>query len=475
MSKGFLKFKQKMRAGVILRALLAGISLGVAVFAVQWLLAKLLTAQPDYITMMLTGGGAAAVTIGLVMVLFWPTDRRVAKKLDDKLQLNEKVQTMVAFRNEDTEMVLMQRENADSILQQIPTNRMRSKKAWMILIAPVLAVACLTGAIVVNAMDTQPAQPTQPDSSWSFYEIYKVRLNEVIEYVRTSQMDQVPKDGVVAQLQALYKQLESIRKESLMKEAVVNTISKIHQIVKGHESYHKLVDAMNKSASEAVKQLAIGIRSLDGVSITAQLEKVKASFAETGKADTAKVLANNLTQALTESTVPAEDPMVAALNTLVGDLAAITDETTDEELDAIFARVEESLKAAVIQPKTNATVETETINRLMSIFGISKDLVPGDVLDDFTDEELDGKPSDKEDEEEDGNVQGGIGKGENQFGSDDTIYDPFTESWVSYGEVLARYNSIMLEYVTGEEASDEIEQLLTFYYTLLADGSKKSD
>ncbi len=475
MSKGFLKFKRKMRAGVILRALLAGISLGVTVFAVQWLIAKLLAAQPDYITMGLTGAGAALVAIGLLLAICWPTDRRVARKLDNKLQLNEKVQTMVAFRNDDTDMILMQRENADSILQQIPAKKMRSKSAWLILIAPVLAAACLTGAIVVNAMDAQPPQPTQPDSSWSFYEIYKVRLNEVIEYVRTSQMDQVPKDGVVAQLQALYKQLEGIRKESLMKEAVVNTISRIHEIVKDHNSYHKLVDSMNKSASESVKQLAIGIRSLDGVSITAQIEKVRASFGETGRADTAGLLASSLTQAVTDSQMPAEDPMAAALRTLAEELAAVTDETTDEELDAIFAEAEESLKAAVIQPKTNETVETEAINRLMSIFGISRDMVSEDVLDDFTDSELDGKPSDKEEEEENGSIQGGIGKGENQFGSDDTIYDPFTESWVSYGEVLARYNSIMLEYVTGDQASDEIEQLLTFYYTLLADGSKKSD
>ncbi len=475
MSNGFLKFKRKMRAGALLRALLTGVSAGVIVFAALWIIAKLTTAaQPDLITYGLMGGGVALVLTGILLAITMPTDRRVAKKLDNKLQLNEKVQTMVAFRGEDNDMVQLQRENADSILQQIPAKKMRSKTAWLVLIAPVVACVCLAGAIVVNAQQVENKPPVV-ENTWTFFQTYRVGLQEIIAYVKESPMDQAPKDATVAQLESLLQFFEKnpTIKESLMKEKVVETITNIHKVVKDNSSYHALVEAMNRTTSEAVKHLAVGIRSLDGNSVAERIEAAKKSFENAGKADNAKLISESVDQALTESEISAEDPFYVTLKAFGDEMAAVTDETTDEDLDAIFARAEEGLKEAVVQPKVNEEVEAEAINRLMELFGISKEQIPEDVLQDFNDGAISGNPSDNEEEEENDSVVGGIGEGENKFGSDDTIYDPYSQTWVSYGEVLARYNSIMMEYTTSDAAPEEIQRLLTYYYTVLSDATKK--
>ncbi len=470
MSNGFLKFKRTMRTGALLRALLTGVSVGIIAFAALWVLAKLtVDGQPNLITYGLIGAGIALVLTGILLVITLPTDRRVAKKLDDKLGLNEKVQTMVAFRGEDSDMVQLQRENADSILQQIPAKTMRSKTAWLVLIAPVLACACLAGAIVVNAQQIETKPPVQ-EQTWTFYATYRVGLEQLIKYVRDeSPMDQASKDVTVARLQSLLEFFEKNRtiKESLMKEKVVDTITNIHQAIKDCNSYHALVEAMNRTSSEAVKHLAVGIQTLDGNSLAERIKAAKKSFENAARADAARMIAESMELALTESKIPVEDPFYVTLKALAEEMAAVTDETTDEELDAIFARAEEGLKAAIIQPKVNEDEEADVINKLMELFGITRDQIPEDVLQDFDDDTISGNPSDGEEEEENDSVIGGIGEGENKFGSDDTIYDPFSQDWVSYGEVLTRYSGIVTEYLNRDDVPNEIQSIISFYYDIL--------
>ena len=79
MKKGFLKFKKRYRAGVTLKSLAFGISVGIIVASVMWLVAKLSAQVPNYILYAAVGGGLALLLSTVSYVLFLPTEKKIAK------------------------------------------------------------------------------------------------------------------------------------------------------------------------------------------------------------------------------------------------------------------------------------------------------------------------------------------------------------------------------------------------------------
>ena len=76
-------------------------------------------------------GSAVTLVVGMAFFLIKrPTDKRVAKRLDISFGLNEKVQTMVAFRDEEGAMIEIQRNDTESILSEIHSKRLKSRKPY---------------------------------------------------------------------------------------------------------------------------------------------------------------------------------------------------------------------------------------------------------------------------------------------------------------------------------------------------------
>ncbi len=466
MDKGFRKFKQKQRISAIVRALLAGISLGVIVVAAFWLVAKLSTGPVDFLTWGLIGGGAALLITGILLAVLLPTDRRLAKRLDTKLELNEKVQTMIAFRNEDSEMIQLQRDDTQEILMHAPAKKMRSKSAWVFALMPVLACACLVGSILVKAQEP-PAPPDPEQDAWSFRVYDEQKLKDLIEYVRTSKMDMEPKADVITELEQLMTKLKTIKKVGLKNDAVINTIGRITKIVSDFNTYDLITVAMNKAASEDVKQLGVAIDGLEMDPIVKQIEALKNSFVGQESGAVATLLADGILQALGSSNEDPENALYAALDAFAQELKAISNETTAEEIAAVLKRGEAGILAAVEQPRVNVKVEEYVVTRLITIFGIPTDKLPEDVQNQFGDS-ADGDPDKPEDPEKPG-LSGGKGDGEFVVGSNDKIFDPILGEWVPYGQVYIRYQNIWSEYQKGEhgELDEEIRRILEDYMTTL--------
>ncbi len=465
MDNGFRKFKRKIRTGVIVRSVLTGLSLGILIVAVQWLLAKLTYAAPNFVQYGLLGGGIGVVVCAVMLLLMLPTDKRLARRLDNQLGLDEKVQTMVAFRQDESDMAAMQRQDADEILQAIPGKKARSKHAWLAAILPVLACACMVTAFLVPAK-ADPIDPVDT-TSWLLDVFKEQKLKDLIEYVNTSAMQDEPKQAVVTELEELLAQLKTVNKKVAMQEAVIASITDIHNATKVCDTYSGILTAMQGTPSETVSTLASNLASLSDLVITPYMEELTAELNQEGKADTAAVIAAGIDQALASSKEDASNALYAALEDFSAKLKTVTENTTEAELSAMMKAADAALNQALKQPGIDMGVRKYTILQLMSIFGIASSSLPEEILSTFEENEVVSKPTKPEEDDKETGSVGGRGPGEMVAPSDEHIYDPELEQYVNYADVLEKYIALFTNYATDGVLTPEMEEILSDYYAIL--------
>ena len=124
--------------------------------------------------------------------------------------------------------------------------------------------------------------------------------------------------------------------------------------------------------------------------------------------------------------------------------------------------------------KENDTERRYIIRRLVEIFNIPDDMLPDNInlnLGSNGDDYEYGEP-----EEDDEHLNsGGLGDGNQLFGSNDTIYDPVTNTHVPYGEILNAYYAKVTEQLLAGGVSDTLADFIRSYFDSLYDGSKNDD
>ncbi len=482
MGKGFRKFKRKMRLGAVVRSILLALSVETVIVAAQWLYAKQVMLEPDFLRYALVGAVPALVGFTVTFILLWPRNKRLARRLDNALGLDEKTQTMIAFRGDESAMAVLQREDAEAKLAAIPRRRAHGACTWLFVALPLMAVLSMVGTILVPAKEP-PTPPPTVETGWKLDVFMEQKLKDLITYVETSDMEEEPRHGVVGELDGLLIKLRSIRKESVMRAAVVETIVHIHEIVSEHNTYDLLADALVNTLSEDVRKLGNSIYTLKPLLINEQLIAMKRTLlpedaikavAEEGKGTTAQHMAVAINQALSLSEVSTSNEVYAALSAFAAALETVTDETENATVEAIFAEAETTINQSLEPQILNESVGSYAINRLMEIFGIPKTEIPPEVLEktyNATTED-DYKPND---DDKDHNEAGGLGSGEVLFGSNDTIYDPDKGTYTAYGEVLTRYYATVLEHIGDGSLPEELEDMFYDYFAMLHNGSGQKD
>lgn len=470
MSKGFLKFKRKLWIGAVLRAVSVGVSMGILAFALQWLIAKMTAATPEFF---LYGFSSALIALGgftVILLILLPTNKRVARLLDRRLGLGEKVQTMLAFRRDEGDMAALQREDTDRILRETPKKRVKGVCAWLFVTVPVVALLGMVGTVLVPAQEP-PAPPPVVDNNFSITPWQEQALQDLIEKVKASDMETEPKEGVVKQLESLLIKLRNTKKESVMKETVISTIESIHTIVSDHNTYDVIASALLRIPSQSVQELGGAIDSLKTVLIGDWFNATAEALTMDGH--DAPMIATGITQALTTSKVAADNEVHMVLMAFAVELTSITEEAANDTIDSLLAKTEEALNAALYIQITNETVEDDTIYTLLSIFGIKASEVPDHVFNDPDDPRAEG---DYEQEDDLDKIHGGgLGSGEMIFGSDDTIYDPEKNTYVKYGEVLDSYYARITDMLVDGNLPPELEEALSDYFAILFNGSENKE
>ena len=470
MGNGFHKFKRKLRLGAWLRAAICGISLGLIALAVQWTVAKLL-AKEGAILLYAAGACVPAVMgFGVMLAILLPSNRRIAKKLDTSLGLGEKVQTMLAFRNDPGDMAALQREDTDRILRETPRKRVKGACTWLFALIPTIACLCMLGAILTPARE--PDVPPPPvDLTFSMTPWQEQSLKDLIEKVKTSDMEEAPKEGVVKQLESLLIKLKSVRKESVMKEAVISSIEAIHGIVSNHNTYDLIADALCTGMTSSVCDLGNAVNSLEALLVGDWMNRMEESLLE-DRAVGATVAAA-IRSTLQASRVDESDPVRQALLHLAEDLASVTSDTSKTEISTLLDQNELLLNAVLYVQAINEAVEDDTVYTLLSIFGIKSSDVPEHLFNHPDDPRAEGDYDPEDDMDK--IHTGGIGTGDVIFGSDDTVYDPETGTYVPYGEIIDRYYARITELFVDGRLTPEMEKAVSDYFTILFDGSDRKE
>jgi hypothetical protein len=256
-----------------------------------------------------------------------------------------------------------------------------------------------------------------------------------------------------------------------MKEAVISCIEGIHAVVSNHNTYDILADTMLDSPSDGVQDLGSAIDSLQALLIGEWMNNTKTAVLD--RTVSPSTLATGITQALTLSGVDTENEVHMALLAFTVGLTALPEDTAEEEVGALFTKAEEALNSALYIQAVNEEVEDDTIYTLLSIFGIKASEVPEHIFNDPDD------PRREEDYEPEDDLDkihaGGLGSGEMIFGSDDTVYDPDREAYVTYGEVIGGYYAKISELLVDGNLPPELEEALNDYFAILFNGSENKE
>lgn len=481
MNKGFERFKKRLRIGALLKSLLFGLSCGTAAVAVYMAISKMQTYTPALLLCLAIGGGGFLVTGLIAFLVLFPSEKTIAKKLDHDLALDERVQTMLAFRGQENAMLTMQREDTDRRLTEAPAKKVRYRHAWRNLIAPVLATALMTVAVMTPTAAVDPPTPPEDEPTFEMTSFHETALLDLIEQVKASGMEEIPKGATVAVLEALLQDLKEIElKDGEVKQAVVSTIVAVNSIVNAANTSDEFYAAMNDSEIIMLSDMANAMSLLSGLQAKGAADSGREALRVDALADPLAQYAEGVESvliALEDQVAPTDAAYVAmrifaeGLRVLEGELSTITRDGQQKRLDGIFEALNTAMNRALLQQHTNRETGDMVVTTLMSVFELTEEDIPADQKPQQGAQQG-GESQDKEDDELK-DSQGGISDGELLFGGNDVIFDHFTNAQVKYGEVLMEYYKTVSEKNLNGAPSPELEQFISDYFKTLFDGSGK--
>lgn len=494
MNDQFKKFKRKILLHAIIESVVAGFAAGLIVVAAMLLPLSL---NGIYINAgIYVGAGVGLfVVVGLLSFLIQrPTDKKVARRLDRDLALNEKVQTMVQFRNFDDSIVTIQRDDTSSRLSAAGTKKIKFKKIWHCSAATVVAVGLFAGALSVAIINATPVEPIYSAENSTL-----TGLRSLINYVAGSSLDEEPKSKTLEELNnildAIYDdetdtsiEIADSARVKLVTDAMVNIDAAIDEVISGETLGMALY---NMSATQLLRELGIHVASLTSsttyTAFTTLVDELDANnFAESTPDDVATLLksyASQIVVAVSSTKIATDDSLYTYFMQFADGLASAAEQTVEGGDDALIktmlndARKVVSDSAALIRNEvmdqnSDRNTEMYVINRLQYLFEITDDQMPdiGELIEDV----IPSSGSNNDDKENEGSNGGGAGRGDTLYGSDSLIFDYTTGDQVPYGEVYARYQSIITNLIqegriTDDKYIDMIYNYLESLYTYISE------
>ncbi len=464
MSENFIKFKKKIFLEALIKSIGFALSLGFITISLPLLYIKIKGLEFNTLYLILIGLAISLVTFGILFLILKPTNKKVAKRLDTELDLNQKVQTMIEYQNDDTFMVKLQRENTLDILSRFSIKSITMKfSVFFIVLLVVTTSLCITAFAVPNSKDINsgPVEPNDPDynlDSWTARAI-----KDLIDTVKESSIDETLKTKYVSELENLISSLEIIDKESQM-IALVNTIIEtlVLELDKVNTN-NEIYNVLKTSSASSIVVLSTQIYLLNIESIENSIGSLAALI--NGKADAITELDPAFGQLLNNSNLDKEDPLYIELLELTTELNAC------KKASDIFDAVRVTLDAAIEeiipiieQQAVNKEITEYVINGLKDIFGLNPKEENNNQ--DSTGGNNSSGNDDEEDKDNTGDLGGGLGTGEILFGSNEEFFDPELGK-VSYGDVITKYYGDIIGMFNDGTISEEYREFFDKYFEIL--------
>lgn len=498
MNTNFTKYKTDLTVARAVKTLAAAVGVGMLFAGGLLLLVRLEVAQIKAVWCWVVGIAAAVLTAAAAWLLQMRSDLAVAKELDKRFGLDERVQTMMEFSGKEGAMLALQRADADKALAAVPELRVSMRSFIAFTLVLLVGLATLITALVIPA--PEPPEPTpMPDEPFALTEIQAAAIAELIEYVEGSDMTEPYRSELGLRLKDLLAALRLAETENEKNTLLSDAQKYVYEKTDESSSAVEIINALWLSAQDSVKLLAVALNYYDW-SVAEDWDTFARKYAEVRKSfihpdslsesadgalmaeETAAKLssaASAITVALVKSGIPSTDPLYAALAGLAGgseqtgeagslaSVAALAAELgysrLESAIDAAMTEHNALICSALDENLTNTGVGEYVMTRLAAILGGSVPRLERPTLREASSSDGTGGG------ENEGGGVGGIGDG-TVYGSDELVLDPYTDEYVEYGTLIDRYYSLMFGKMQDGGYTDEEKDAMEKYFQILYGG-----
>ena len=468
MSKSFNKFKSKVRAQSVASSLFLGLGASAIALAVMMTVFKLTgKAVPMFAYAILAGG--AAVLTAVLYLIFMPNDKALAKRLDSVYSLDEKVSTMIELRDQEGGFVQLQREDAERRLSEQPTKQLKSRQLVAGILVFFIAIGAVLGACLIPAAANTEAPIDDFDKQWII-----TALGEIIDIVKGSYSDDTLKEATLAELESLLTFVKSSSLLSEMKTEAIKTVIAINQHFRTANSAEAIAKHFTDSKDKDIAALGKALAELSGSGSKDALITLGETLSK-DTSDDASFKADEINAYLHASGVRTSDGLYILFKSLI---TAV--KSDNSKADESFEDAAKTLGSTVIVQNVNKSTISIVINKLCNLFGITED----DVREVAPDSDITiGAPSDGGDtgsdpDDDDTNTSmgtGGLGSGNVIYGSNDLIFDPFTNTYRPYGEIINEYFAKANEQITDGKTTQDVSDAAEEYFGALFGNTEKKN
>ncbi len=241
MSKQFATIKKKRILSAILHSVTFALSCGLLVVGAVLLPLKICKIDLAWWYYLIIGIGVALISFSTLLLFIFPRNKRLAKQLDKKYALNERVQTLIEYSSNTGAMATLQRQDAEEKLLNLPKKPLDVKKILLNLIVPIISVAIFITAIAIpKAVEPQP-EPYKPP----VIDIGKIEKNQLENLIDNITASNLPSDLKASYLQELNTLLENTSKKITEDERTAYGLSSLNAIITLTANYTTFEEAVS--------------------------------------------------------------------------------------------------------------------------------------------------------------------------------------------------------------------------------------
>lgn len=367
MKNDFEKFKKKvMREHLIysiIWAVCAGlVGAGVALMILIFTYKK----APAYAYPLIVTAASlvvAAVSFVLVYRLRKPSDTKIALRIDKSLGMNEKVATMIEFQDKNGIIIDKQREDASAKLSTKNVKSLPVKlHVWtlplIVISGGLFAASFFTPSSnnpIVDFYHQKVVDPSVVDKETS-EEIDKIKDN--LDKINGSDNDFNQEIDKI--LDDLEKDLEGDDDVDSREDKIEDAKDKIDDALDKANNNDEIGDELSKSEDEALKELGEAIKNNDVDGIDAALSKLKDELKDlSGMALANKLqeIADEIREALQNSSIPEGDPTRDALNDIADSFEELAKQIEKEENDSSASQEDKDNASEQTKEDANKTLD----------------------------------------------------------------------------------------------------------------------
>lgn len=478
MKNEFKKIQWQFHKESILKIITGALAFGLTALGVVVFLLRLKEITLSYLLYVAIFLGATLVGGGVLTLFLYKSEKRIARRIDEKYHLHESVQTMVEYKDVDGALVGLQRADAERRLERIPRN-FEWKRFWQYLVALGLAIAIFICAVFVplqkeDADDNDDAT-TNTEQPFVLTDYHRLAIANLIEEVENSQAEQTEREQIVDILEKLLVDLEKVTLQAKMKTTVTASMLQVDGVADVLNTCDDIYKTLSISEVACVDAFAVMVATTDIQLLNDNIATFKKRFENDSKqSTTVETLLDEFVGTaragltLASTTVSSTDALLIATKAVVDGMESVAQTTgaTYEQLhtaiDTATAQTKGGLELALSQQYANRRLTETVIDILQVTFELSDTDLP-----DFNNDFLFVSGGGGEESGEENGNDGGLSSNEKAYGSDDEIFDPDTGTYKKYGDLIVEYQGYINE--IESKLSEELREYYNQYFDYLRD------